>query len=121
MERQIGSLASDIKANQGEMRADRKADQEMMEANQARMKERLKEATRVTVSVIEGKMEAAVNSVRSELDEKIEKTQAKLRTVEASLDIRVRKLEVSLENMKTDFITNLTMSTWGPGKSIEKP
>jgi hypothetical protein len=58
-------------------------------------------------------MEAAVNSVRSELDEKIEKTQADLRTVEASLDIRARKLEVSLENMKTDFITNLTMANLG--------
>jgi hypothetical protein len=117
VERQIGSLASDMKADKEERKeetkANRKADQEMMEGNQARMEERLKEAMRVTVSAIEGKMEAAVNSVRSELDEKIEKTQAELRTVEASLDIRARKLEVTLENMKTDFITNLTMVNLG--------
>jgi hypothetical protein len=111
MERQIGSLASKMDTNEAKEEPDRKADQEMMEANQARMEESLKEAMRVAVSAIEGKMEAAVNTVRSELDEQIEKTQAELRTVEASLDIRA--LEVNLDNMRTDFITNLTMVNLG--------
>jgi uncharacterized protein YydD (DUF2326 family) len=66
-----------------------------IDTNQARMEERLRET---------------VNSVRSELDEKIEKTQAELRTVEASLDARARNLEVGLEIMKADFITNLTLA-----------
>jgi hypothetical protein len=69
METQIGSLASDMKANKEEM----KADQEMMEANQARMEESLKEATRLTVSAIEEKMEAIVHSIRPKRDEKIQR------------------------------------------------
>jgi polyhydroxyalkanoate synthesis regulator phasin len=55
MERQIGSLASDMKANQ------------------ARMEESLKEAMRLTVSAIEEWMEAIVHSTRSERDEKIQR------------------------------------------------
>jgi hypothetical protein len=62
MERQIGSLALNMKANQEEMKADR----EEMKANQARMEESLKEEMRLTVSAIEGKMEATVHSIRSE-------------------------------------------------------
>jgi hypothetical protein len=42
----------------------------MMEANQARVEESLKEAMRVAVSAFEEKMEAIVHSIRSERDEK---------------------------------------------------
>jgi hypothetical protein len=123
-----------MKADKEERKEERKADQAKAEANlttpmqevkagkeeiMARMEDSLKEAMRVTVSAIEGKMEAAVNSVLSELDEKIEKTQAELRTVGASLDIRARKLEASLENMKTDFVMNLTMVNLG-ARSINR-
>jgi PDZ domain-containing secreted protein len=55
------------------MKVDRKTDQEMMEANQARMEESLKEAMRLTVSAIEEKMEAIVHSIRSERDGKIQR------------------------------------------------
>jgi predicted phage-related endonuclease len=54
MERQISSLASKF------------------DANQARMEESLKEEMRLTVSAIEGKMEAIVHSIRSERDGKIQ-------------------------------------------------
>jgi hypothetical protein len=75
---------------------------------------------RLTVSAIKDKMEAAVNSIRSELDEKIQsqienimkcvdhKTQ-----VDASLDIWASKLQENLENMRTDFIMNLTTVNLG--------
>jgi hypothetical protein len=109
-----------MEENQAKAEAERKADQKRTEENQAKaeanladMKESLKEAMRVAVSAIEGKMEAAVNTVRSELDGKIEKTQTELRAVEASLDVRARKREASLKDMKTDFITNLTMVSLG--------
>jgi ribosomal protein L1 len=49
-----------------------KTGQEETKANQARMVESLKGEMRLTVSAIEVNMKAAVNSIRSELDEKIE-------------------------------------------------
>jgi hypothetical protein len=131
MERQIGSLAANMKAGQEKM----DANQARMEEITAKIEDSLKEKMRLTVSAIEDMMEAAVNSIRSALDEKIqsrienvmkcvdhkkqeiaekiEKTQAELRTVEASLDIRARKLEENLENMRTGFITSLTMVNLG--------
>jgi hypothetical protein len=76
MERQIGSLASNMNTDKEEM----KADQKMMEENQAKaeanlvdMKESLKETMRVAVSVIEGKMEVIVHSTRFEWDKKIQR------------------------------------------------
>jgi actin-like ATPase involved in cell morphogenesis len=82
METQIGSLAFKIDANRGEMKAnqvkaeakrkaERKADQEMMEANHTQMEESLKEPMRLTVSFIEEKMEAIVHSILSERDENV--------------------------------------------------
>jgi hypothetical protein len=69
MERQIGSLASDMKANQEETKADRQE----TKANQAQMEESLKEEMRLTVSAIEDKMEATVHSIRSQRDERIQR------------------------------------------------
>jgi hypothetical protein len=74
-------MVANMKTDKEDMKADRKADQEMMETqigslaskmdtNQAQMEERLKEAMKVTVSAIEGKMEAIVHSTRSGRDEK---------------------------------------------------
>jgi hypothetical protein len=77
MERQIGPLASDKKANQAKAEADRKADQAKIEANMqeivAEMKAdpyaHMQEVVAKTVSAIEGKI---VHSIRSEQDGKIQ-------------------------------------------------
>jgi hypothetical protein len=59
---QIGSLASKMEAGQAKA-----------EVNLADMKESLKEAMRVAVSAIEGKMEVIVHSTQSEQDKKIQR------------------------------------------------
>jgi hypothetical protein len=41
------------------------------------------------------------------MTERTEKTQVELQAVEVSLDTQVRKLKEKLENMRTDFVTNL--------------
>jgi multidrug resistance efflux pump len=73
MERQIGSLASKIDANQAKAEADMKAEREETKANQARMEVSLKGEMRLTASAIEKRMEAIVHSIRSERDGKIQR------------------------------------------------
>lgn len=74
-----------------------------IESNQAETEVKLKE------------MSEEVQSTRSQL----EKTQVELQAVEVSLDTRAKKLEEDVENMRADFITNLTMVNLG-AKPIDR-
>jgi hypothetical protein len=76
---EIAEMLSQMGANQAKGEAERKADREMIadmgakiDTNQVQLEESLKEAMRVAVSAIEGKMEAIVHSTRSERDKKIQ-------------------------------------------------
>jgi hypothetical protein len=122
-----------------EMRADRKADQEKADANRQADRELLIEimdanakSMREDVKSGEEKMEAAIHSIRSELEEtiqhemkgvlsyvdqkkqnlrmelteRIEKTHIELQTVELSLDKRTRDVEEEIASIMEDITSN---------------
>jgi hypothetical protein len=98
-----------------EILAEMKTTQEVLakiDANQEKMEAAVHSIQSDLNEKIQRRMENVVECVdhkTQELTERIEKTQLELQAVEVSLDTRVRKLEENLENMRTDFITNLTM------------
>jgi translation initiation factor 2 alpha subunit (eIF-2alpha) len=91
-----------------------------MKAAMQSMRSELDEIIRQRVENVMTSVNRETKEIQKRLTERIENTQVELQAAEVSVDTQARKLQENLEDIRADFITNLAMDDLGANVTIRE-